>query len=103
LGEEERERSADPATAAVDTVEESVLNWHLTGSRENGITCTTVNGIQSSSLRLMKMLARLGITNRQTAFQPPVSNNKVERFQRSLKEDEEFRSSKYQRLTEARD
>src|SRR5215467_1715438 len=45
-------------------------------------------GTQFTSARFMETLARLGITHRRTAYHHPEGNSYIERFHRSLKEEE---------------
>ena len=57
-------------------------------SRELLLTLTTDNGTQFTSSRFLETLARLGITHRRTAYHHPEGNSYIERFHRSLKEEE---------------
>jgi putative transposase len=61
------------------------------------VTLTTDNGTQFTSTRSMETLARLRITHRRTAYHHPEGNSYIERFHRSLKEQEvgtaEYRSA----------
>jgi putative transposase len=50
----------------------------------------------------METLARLGITHRRTAYHHPEGNSYIERFHRSLKEEEVW-TSEYRSLMEARE
>src|SRR5215475_15822631 len=59
-------------------------------------------GTQFTSSRFMETLARLGITHRRTAYHHPEGNSYIERFQRSLKEEEVW-PSEYRSLSEARE
>jgi transposase InsO family protein len=52
------------------------------------VTLTTDNGRQFTSSRLLETLGRLGITHRRTAYHHPEGNSCIERFHRSLKEEE---------------
>jgi putative transposase len=72
------------------------------GSRETDLTLTTDNGTQFTSSRFMETLAQLGITHRRTAYHHPEGNSYIERFHRSLKEEEVW-TSEYRSLTEARE
>jgi transposase InsO family protein len=72
------------------------------GSRENNLTLTTDNGTQFTSSRFMETLAQLGITHRRTASHHPEGNSYIERFHRSLKEEEVW-TSDYRSLSEARE
>ena len=49
----------------------------------------------------METLARLGITHRRTAYHHPEGNSYIERFHRSLKEEEVW-PAEYRSLEEAR-
>ena len=67
-----------------------MLYWRLClfGSRGTGLTLTTDNGTQFTSARYVETLSRLGITHRRTAYNHPEGNSYIERFHRSLKEEE---------------
>jgi putative transposase len=62
---------------------------------------TTDNGTQFTITRFMATLARLGITHRRTAYHHPEGNSYIERFHRSLKEEEVW-TAEYRSLQEAR-
>jgi transposase InsO family protein len=64
------------------------------------VTLTTDNGTQLTSSRFLETLARLGITHRRTAYHHPEGNS-IERFHRSLKEEEVW-TAEYRSLQEAR-
>src|SRR5262249_53617021 len=87
---------------ALDAVEQAVLERLPAGSRESDLTLTTDNGTQFTSARFMETLAKLGITHRRTAYHHPEGNSYIERFHRSLKEEEVW-TSEYRSLTEARE
>jgi putative transposase len=87
---------------ALDAVEQAVLNRLPAGSRESDLTLTTDNGTQFTSARFMETLTRLGITHRRTAYHHPEGNSYIERFHRSLKEEEVW-TSEYRTLSEARE
>ena len=53
-----------------------------------GLTLTTDNGTQFTSARFIATLGQLGITHRRTAYNHPEGNGRIERFHRSLKEEE---------------
>jgi autotransporter-associated beta strand protein len=53
-----------------------------------GGTLTTDNGTQFTSSWFLETLGRLGITHRRTAYHHPEGNSYIERFHRSLKEEE---------------
>jgi transposase InsO family protein len=59
------------------------------------------NGTQFTSSRFIETLNRLGITHRRTAYHHPEGNSYIERFHRSLKEEEVW-TSEYRSLDEAR-
>ena len=90
------------AAEAVAAVEQAVLNRVPAGSRESDLILTTDNGTQFTSSRFMETLAQLGITHRRTAYHHPEGNSYIERFHRSLKEQEVW-TSEYRSLTEARE
>jgi putative transposase len=87
---------------ALEAVEQAVLHRLPAGSRESDLILTTDNGTQFTSARFMEALARLGITHRRTAYHHPEGNSYIERFHRSLKEEEVW-TSEYRSLTEARE
>jgi len=86
---------------AIAAVERAVLETMTAGSRGSGLVLNTDNGTQFTSTRFLETLARLGITHRRTAFNHPEGNGMIERFHRSLKE-EEIWLSEYRSLEEAR-
>ena len=86
---------------ALTAVEQAVLHRLPAGSRETGLTLTTDNGTQFTSSRFLDTLARLGITHRRTAYHHPEGNSYIERFHRSLKEEEVW-TAEYRTLEEAR-
>ena len=71
------------------------------GSREANLTLTTDNGTQFTSSRFFETLGRLGITHRRTAYHHPEGNSYIERFHRSLKEEEVW-TAEYRSVEEAR-
>ena len=73
---------------ALAAVERAVLHRLPAGSREANLTLTTDNGTQFTSSRFLETLGRLGITHRRTAYHHPEGNSYIERFHRSLKEEE---------------
>ena len=87
---------------ALAAVEQAVLDRLPAGSRENDLTLTTDNGTQFTSTRFMETLAQLGIRHRRTAYHHPEGNSYIERFHRSLKEEEVW-TSEYRSLMEARE
>ncbi len=86
---------------ALVAVEQAVLERLPEGSREENVTLTTDNGTQFTSSRFLETLARLGITHRRTAYHHPEGNSYIERFHRSLKEEEVW-TAEYRSLEEAR-
>ena len=93
----QRCRTAD----ALAAVEQAVLARLPAGSREASLTLTTDNGTQFTSSRFLETLAQLGITHRRTAYHHPEGNSYIERFHRSLKEEEVW-AAEYRSLDEAR-
>jgi putative transposase len=87
---------------ALAAVERAVLDRLPAGSRGADLTLTTDNGTQFTSTRFLETLARLGITHRRTAYHHPEGNSYIERFHRSLKE-EEVGLAEYRNLEEARE
>jgi putative transposase len=85
---------------ALAAVERAVLERLPAGSRGAGLTLTTDNGTQFTSARFLETLARLGIIHRRTAYHHPEGNSYIERFHRSLKE-EEVGLAEYRNLDEA--
>jgi len=83
-------------------VERAVPERLPAGSRGAGLTLTTDNGTQFTSTRFLETLARLGITHRCTAYHHPEGNSYIERFHRSLKE-EEVGLAEYRDLAEAQE
>jgi putative transposase len=86
---------------ALAAIEPAVLTRLPEGSREAHVTLTTDNGTQFTSSRFLETLARLGITHRRTAYHHPEGNSYIERFHRSLKEEEVW-TAEYRSLEEAR-
>ena len=87
---------------ALTAVEQAVLHRLPAGSREADLTLTTDNGTQFTSTRFLETLARLGITHRRTAYHHPEGNSYIERFHRSLKEEEVW-TAEYRSVQEARE
>jgi putative transposase len=85
---------------AIAAVERAVLEAMADGSRGSGLVLTTDNGTQFTSTRFVETLSRLGITHRRTAYNHPEGNGLIERFHRSLKE-EEIWLNEYRSLREA--
>jgi Integrase core domain len=83
-------------------VEQAVLARPPAVSRAAHLTLTTDNGTQFTSARFLETLAHLGITHRRTAYHHPEGNSYIERFHRSLKEEEVW-AAEYRSLQEARD
>ena len=86
---------------ALAAIEQAVLERLPTGSREAQLTLTTDNGTQFTSARFLETLGRLGITHRRTAYHHPEGNSYIERFHRSLKEEEVW-TAEYRSVAEAR-
>jgi len=86
---------------ALAAVEQAVLERLPAGSRSASLTLTTDNGTQFTSSRFLETLTQLGITHRRTAYHHPEGNSYIERFHRSLKE-EEVCTAEYRSLEEAR-
>jgi putative transposase len=86
---------------ALAAVEQAVPERLPSGSREARLTMTTDNGTQFTSTRFIETLNRLGITHRRTAYHHPEGNSYIERFHRSLKEEEVW-TAECQSLEEAR-
>jgi putative transposase len=86
---------------ALEVVEQAVHVRLPGGSRQASVTLTTDNGTQFTSTRFIETLSRLGITHRRTAYNHPEGNSYIERFHRSLKEEEVW-TAEYRNLQEAR-
>jgi putative transposase len=86
---------------ALAAVEQAVLERLPEGSREARLTMTTDNRTQFTSTRFIETLNRLGITHRRTGYHHPEGNSYIERFHRSLKEEEVW-TAEYRSLEEAR-
>jgi putative transposase len=86
---------------ALAAVEQAVLARLPEGSRDANLTLTTDNGTQFTSFRFLETLGRLGITHRRTAYHHPEGNSYIERFHRSLKEEEVW-VHEYRSIEEAR-
>ena len=86
---------------AIAAVERAVLEQMADGSRHYGLVLNTDNGTQFTSTGFLETLSRLGIAHRRTAFNHPEGNGMIERFHRSLKE-EEIWVNEYRSLEEAR-
>jgi putative transposase len=86
---------------ALAAVQQAVLERLPAGSRGAGLTLTTDNGTQFTSARFLETLAELGLSHRRTAYHHPEGNSYIERFHRSLKEEEVW-VSEYRSLEEAR-
>jgi putative transposase len=88
----------EEALAALNCAVLEVLPF---GSRGMVLTLTTVNGTQFTSARYLETLNQLGITHRRTAYNHPQGNSYIERFHRSLKE-EELWLNEYQDFEQAK-
>ena len=86
---------------ALDAIEQAILQRLPEGSRQASVTLTTDNGTQFTSSRFVETLNRLSITHRRTAYHHPEGNSYIERFHRSLKEEEVW-TAEYRSLEEAR-
>jgi putative transposase len=86
---------------ALTALQRAVLEALPQGSRGTGLTLTTDNGTQFTSARYVETLNRLGITHRRTAYNHPEGNGYIERFHRSLKEEEVW-LNEYQSFDQAR-
>src|SRR6202042_2079029 len=87
---------------ALAAVEQAVLERLPEGSRQASVTLTTDNGSPFTSSRFIETLNRLSITHRRTAYHHPEGNSYIERFHRSLKEEEVW-TAEYRSLQEACD
>ena len=87
---------------ALAAVEQAVLARLPEGSRAARVTLTTDNGTQFTSTRFIETLSRLRITHRRTAYHHPEGNSYIERFHRSLKEEEVW-PAEYRSVQEARE
>ncbi|MGO9865274.1 MAG: transposase, partial [Terriglobales bacterium] len=85
---------------ALAALNRAVLEVLPFGSRGTGLTLTTDNGTQFTSARYVETLNRLGITHRRTAYNHPEGNSYIERFHRSLKEEEGW-LNEYQNFDQA--
>ena len=86
---------------ALNALNQAVFEQLPFGSRGAGLTLTTDNGTQFTSSRFIEVVSSLGINHRRTAFHHPEGNGYIERFHRSLKEEEVW-INEYQNLDEAR-
>jgi putative transposase len=84
----------------LDPVEQAMLSRPPEGSREANLTLTTDNGTRFTSTRFIETLNRLGITHRRKAYHHPEDNSYIERFHRSLKEEEVW-TADYRNVQEA--
>lgn len=90
------------AQESIVALERAVLEQMPNGPRHYQLTLTTDNGTQFTCTRFLDTLMRLGIIHRRTAFNHPEGNGMIERFHRSLKE-EEIWLNEYRSLEEARE
>ena len=86
---------------ALAAVEQAVLERLPEDSRQASVTLTTDNGTQFTSSRFIETLNPLSITHRRTTYHHPEGNSYIERFHRSLKEEEVW-TADYRSLEEAR-
>ena len=89
------------SSEALLALESAVLNHLPHGTRGLGLTLTTDNGTQFTSASYIETLNRFGIHHRRTAYNHPEGNSYIERFHRSLKEEEVW-INEYQSLDHAR-
>jgi putative transposase len=87
---------------ALAALHRAVLEALPCGPSRKGLTLTTDNGTQFTSARFIATLGQLGIVHRRTAYNHPEGNGRIERFHRSLKEEEVW-LNEYQSLDQARD
>ena len=85
---------------ALAALNRAVLEVLPFGPRGKGLTLTTDNGTQFTSARYVETLNCLGITHRRTAYNHPEGNSYIERFHRSLKEEEVW-LNEYQNFDQA--
>jgi len=85
---------------ALDAVKQAVLARLPEGSRDANLTLTTDTGTQFTSTRFIETLNRLGITHRRKAYHHMEGNSYIERFHRSLKEEEVW-AAEYRNVQEA--
>ena len=78
-----------------------MLERLLQGSCEASVTLTMDNGTQFTLTRFIETLNRLGVTHRRTAHHHSEGYSYIERFHRSLKE-EEVRTAEYRSVEETR-
>jgi putative transposase len=86
---------------ALAALNRAVLEVLPFGPRGTGLTLTTDNGTQFTSARYVETLNQLGITHRRTAYHHPEGNSYIERFHRSLKEEEVW-LNEYQNFDQAK-
>lgn len=89
------------SSEALLALDSAVMNRLPHGSRGLGLTLTTDNGTQFTSARYVETLNRFGIQHRRTAYNHPEGNSYIERFHRSLKEEEVW-INEYQSFDHAR-
>lgn len=65
------------------------------------MTLTADNGTRLTSTRFIETINRLGITHRRTTYHHPEGNDYIDRFHRSLKEEEVW-TAEYRTMDEAR-
>jgi putative transposase len=87
---------------AISALERAVLETMAASPRGCNLTLNTDNGTQFTSARFVATLGELGILHRRTAYNHPEGNGMIERFHRSLKE-EEIWLNEYRSLEEARE
>ena len=103
----------NPGTAGIRVYTSADVAKHLKGYLQDliiqqvpkvadaSVPMTTDNGTQFTSTRFIETLNRLGITHRRTAYHHSEGNSYIERFHRSLKEEEVW-TAEYRSLEEGR-
>jgi putative transposase len=83
----------------IDCCTREIVGWNLSHRCRSEDALAAVE--QFTSSRFLETLGRLGITHRRTAYHHPEGNSYIERFHRSLKEEEVW-TAEYRSLEEAR-
>lgn len=87
---------------AIRLLEDAVNRAFSQGVRGQGLKLVHDNGSQFTSRRFVQTLKTLDIAPIRTSYRHPQSNGKIERWYRTLKEEEVW-SNEYRSLQEARD
>ena len=96
--------------SVIDCCTREIVGWNLShrcrtedalAAVEQAVLHRLPAGTQFTSSRFLETLGRLGITHRRTAYHHPEGNSYIERFHRSLKEEEVW-TAEYRSLEEAR-